>query len=114
ALASLLIDELDENGYLPTPLQEMAQSLPAELNIRVDELQTALRLVQSFDPAGVGATSLSECLILQMADKDGVVQNDVLACARSMARQHLELLGAGRIDRLREALSCSMDELRQA
>src|SRR5690606_29962473 len=66
ALVSLLIDELDENGYLLTGLDEILTFLPAELGVEHDELQAALRLLQSFDPSGVAARSLSECLGLQL------------------------------------------------
>src|SRR5690606_34908960 len=66
ALVSLLIDELDENGYLTTTLPEVLQALPQQLEVVDDDLNTALRLLQSFDPPGVGARSLSECLCLQL------------------------------------------------
>ncbi|MGN6657449.1 MAG: RNA polymerase factor sigma-54, partial [Achromobacter mucicolens] len=55
ALASLLIDELDENGYLGSPLDEILGWLPAEMEPDMDELRAALSLLQSFDPVGIGA-----------------------------------------------------------
>src|SRR5690606_21877260 len=60
ALVSVLIEELDENGYLPTSLDEIMDFLPQALAVDPDELNTALRLLQSFDPPGVGARSLAE------------------------------------------------------
>src|SRR5690606_696240 len=65
-LVELLIDELDDNGYLITPLDELAALLPGELGIERCDWQAALRLLQSFDPPGVGATSISDCLLLQL------------------------------------------------
>src|SRR5690606_21124047 len=69
ALVGLLIDELDDNGYLSTPLDEILAMLPGELDVGRDELTTALRLLQSFDPPGVGAQSLSDCLALQLRSR---------------------------------------------
>src|SRR5690606_10910751 len=58
-LVGLLIDELDDHGYLSTPISEILTILPAELDVDADELKAALCLLQSFDPPGVGAQSLS-------------------------------------------------------
>ncbi|HWL29853.1 MAG TPA: RNA polymerase factor sigma-54 [Burkholderiaceae bacterium] len=118
ALAGLLIDELDDNGYLPTPLEEILECLPAELAVSMDELQTALRLLQSFDPAGVGATSLGDGLCLQLshlaAAPGADIPPDVLACAREIATRHLGLLASGNLNKLRDALSCDQATLRGA
>lgn len=114
ALVALLIDELDDDGYLQTPLDEIAACLPPELDVEPEELSTALRLLQSFDPAGVGARSLGECLILQMDAGGGQGDPQVRACARLLAQRHLDLLAAGNLGRLRDALGCSQDTLRGA
>ncbi len=66
ALGRWLIDQLDEAGYLPLSLAEAA----SELGIAVDELEQALRLVQTLDPTGVGARNLAECLALQAIEAD--------------------------------------------
>ena len=66
ALGRWLIDQLDEAGYLHLPLAEAA----SELGIAADELEHALRLVQTLDPTGVGARSLAECLALQAIEAD--------------------------------------------
>lgn len=118
ALVGLLIDELDENGYLPTPLDEILACLPAELDVSFDELQTALRLLQSFDPAGVGAMSLGDGLCLQLAHLAAApgadMPPDVLACAQEIASRHLPLLASGNLNKLRDALSCDQATLRSA
>ncbi|MEO6958634.1 MAG: RNA polymerase factor sigma-54 [Burkholderiaceae bacterium] len=119
ALVTLLIDELDLDGYLPTPLQEIQASLPTELSVDMDELHVALRLLQSFDPVGVGALSLADCLLLQLkqwgaADRGLACGTDVIKCACDIAEHHLDLLASGNLIRLRQALSCSMDMLRSA
>ena len=118
ALVGLLIDELDDNGYLPTPLEEIAATLPPELDVDLDELSMALRLLQSFDPSGVGARSLSECLVLQLrlfrAGDDGAPSEEVIACARTVAQHHLSVLATGNLNRLREVVGVPMACMRAA
>lgn len=118
ALVTLLIEELDQKGYLPTPLDEIQQYLPSELEVEMDELQAALRLLQSFDPPGVGATSLADCLGLQLKRLQLTSQEpipaDIMACATNIAHHHLDVLASGNLARLREALSCDQSTLRTA
>nr|WP_066124364.1 RNA polymerase factor sigma-54 [Bordetella ansorpii] len=111
ALAALLIDELDENGYLGSPLEEILTWLPEELEVDLDELRAALTLLQSFDPPGVGARDTADCLVLQLRHPDvsrlpEAANPDVLAAARLICAQHLPLLASGNPARLREALRC--------
>ncbi|AEC21604.1 RNA polymerase sigma-54 factor [Pusillimonas sp. T7-7] len=119
ALVSLLIDELDENGYLPTSLDDILTFLPPELVVDPDELYAALRLLQSFDPPGVGARSLAECLCLQLNHLQALADtaalpHDVLALARRIAVDHLALLATGNLNRLRDALACDHELLLSA
>jgi RNA polymerase sigma-54 factor len=65
-IVSALIDALDDDGYLTTPLEEIAEIFPQELEIEPEELSIALKYVQSFDPSGVGARDCAECLALQL------------------------------------------------
>src|SRR5512135_398400 len=65
-IVTALIDALDDDGYLTTSLEEIAEILPEELEIDPAELSIALKYVQSFEPAGVGARSCAECLTLQL------------------------------------------------
>lgn len=113
-LVELLIEELDDNGYLATPLDELAALLPAELDIERDEWQAALRLLQSFDPPGVGAASLAECLLLQIERCAPSIAIEVLDCARTLAQGHLALLATGNLDRLRRLLGCEPEVLQAA
>ena len=66
ALVRFLIDALDDDGYLSTPLAELWETLPPEYEIEIEELDIALRLIQNFDPIGIGARSPQECLALQL------------------------------------------------
>ena len=119
ALVTALVDELDDNGYLGVSLEELAALFPPELEIDADELRSALGLLQSFDPAGVGARNISECLCLQLRvpDLDCLPEArdaEVLALARQISAQHLPLLGARDYAKLRKALGCNDDQLRAA
>ena len=65
--ADTIIGNLDENGYLPIPLEEVA----ATGTHPIEDVQAALEAVQSLDPAGVGARDVRECLLLQIASRNG-------------------------------------------
>lgn len=119
ALVGALIDELDDNGYLPTSLEEIAEMFPPSLDIDLDELRSALGLLQSFDPVGVGARNMAECLRLQLRDPDlqclpEARDEAVLVCARAIVCEHLPLLGARDYAKLRKLLGCNDDLLRSA
>src|SRR5690606_32179728 len=102
------------NGYLTTPLDELATLLPQELDIDRDDWRTALCLLQSFDPPGVGASSVSDCLLLQLGRFESGIRPQVLQCARDMAGGHLALLAAGNLAGLRRKLGCDLEVLREA
>jgi RNA polymerase sigma-54 factor len=116
ALVSLLIDELDADGYLRMSLDEFLAALPAQLEIDPDEVSAALRLLQSFDPPGVGARSIAECLLLQLAALPPALRppEDTLRLAGAIAHQYLELLAARDFARLKRVLRCDDDALRAA
>ena len=66
AIATSLIEQLEETGYLAVPLREIA----LRLGVPLDEVERVLGIVQGFDPAGVAARSLAECLALQAKEAD--------------------------------------------
>ena len=111
-LVAFLIEALDEDGYLTQPLEELTQLMPEELQIELEELQIALKHLQNLDPTGVGARNCSECLELQLLALPESTPSRATALA--IARGHLELLAARDFTRLRKALQCGDDELRQA
>jgi len=65
--ADSIIGNLDENGYLTDTLEEIAKSGPHKL----EDVEAALKAVQSLDPAGVGARDVRECLLLQLESRNG-------------------------------------------
>ncbi len=113
ALVEVLIDALDDNGYLAETLDEILERLPAELELELDELKTALALLQSFDPAGVGARNASECLALQIKRMPGVPMV-TRRMALLIVEQHLAWFAQRDFNKLKKALDCDDEDLREA
>lgn len=119
AIVGLLIDELNEDGLLASPLEEIVDWMSPELGLELDDFRMGLRFLQSLDPPGVGARDLAECLDLQLkfADPDRlpeVKDAEVFALARRLCQQHLAILATGNMGKLREALHCDAELLRRA
>lgn len=108
-LMGVVIESLDDDGYLRTPLEELlalVQQLdpPAELS----EMRTALKLVQSLDPCGVAARDVVECLLLQLCNLE-----DQRECqlAHSIISEHMPRLAQRDVSGLAKTLGCSMAEV---
>jgi RNA polymerase sigma-54 factor len=112
ALVGMLIDALDEDGYLSSTMEEIAALAPAEMEIEPEEWRTALAYLQSFDPVGVGARSPAECLRLQLHARDAATPGRELAL--KVVEHHLPLLAARDYARLKRLLRCDDDALREA
>jgi len=108
---ALLIDALDDDGYLTQSLEEIAALLPAEAEAAPEELSIALRHLQHFEPAGVGARSPGECLALQLRN---MPDEPARQLALDVVEKHLELLAARDYARLKTLTGASDDTLRAA
>jgi RNA polymerase sigma-54 factor len=109
-LVSLLIDSLNDDGYLPQTLEEIGEMLPPELDVDHDDLAIALQHLQHLEPVGVGARNLAECLALQLATMpEDTPQRDA---ALEIVRHHLDVLAARDFARLKRTLKCDDDCLR--
>jgi RNA polymerase sigma-54 factor len=113
ALMELIVDALDDNGYLSEPLEDILERLPPELGIELDELKTVLSLLQSFDPAGVGARSASECLALQIRRLPHIPMV-TRRMALAIVEQHLAWFAQRDFNKLKKALDCDDEDLREA
>jgi RNA polymerase sigma-54 factor len=110
----LLIDALDEDGYLTQPLEEIAAMLPAlpeDAGAVQEELQIALCHLQQFEPAGVGARTPAECLSLQIKN---LPDDAVRKLALEIVGKHLELLASRDYTRLKSLTGAGDDALRAA
>ena len=112
-LVGLLVDALDDDGYLTQPLEEIAALVPAEAEVSIEELAIALHHLQNLEPAGVGARTPGECLALQIRalKEEAGPQVDL---ALTICAQHLELLAARDYVRLKSLTGADDDALRAA
>jgi len=113
ALVELIIDALNDNGYLDEPLDEIHARLPEELEIEPEELSVALKLLQSFEPAGVGARNASECLAIQIR-RFPKVPLVTRRRALDIVENHLVLFAQRDFNKLKKALDCDEEDLREA
>ncbi|MGE0351025.1 RNA polymerase factor sigma-54 [Hydrogenophaga sp.] len=104
ALARAVVESLDDDGYLRTPLHELLDVGLVEPVASLDEMQIALKLVQSLDPAGVGARDVAECLLLQLSQ---IECPRVRELARQVVDDHLDQLAARDVPALARALGQS-------
>mgnify|MGYP003586049286 CR=1 FL=1 len=104
-IGQYLIGCIDDNGYLEISVEEASR----ELGEPVDILENVLAVIQTFDPAGVGARSLSECLAIQ-ADQKGISDGVVL----TIIRHHLDDIAAGRQKQIAEKLKCTPHAVQEA
>ena len=103
--ANSIIGNLEESGYLTTPVEEIAV---AE-GISLEDAQRGLRAVQSLDPTGVAATTLRECLLLQL---DARGSRDSVAW--KIVHDHLKLLESRQLNQLAKVLGRPMDHIQIA
>lgn len=110
-IAVSIIDAINTDGYLEETLEEILDSLDPELGIELDEVEMVLHRVQQFEPLGIGARDLSECLLLQL--KQLPAGTPWLEEAQRVAREHLDLLGSRDYAQLMRRLRIKEDDLRQ-
>jgi RNA polymerase sigma-54 factor len=105
AIGELLIGNIDDHGYLKTTLEELAQTT----SIPPEKIEKVLRVVQTFDPPGVGARSLQECLLRQLerAGEEDSVEYRIV-------KDHMEALGKRRIPEIARGLGLDVDEVQEA
>ena len=112
AIAAMVVESLDDDGYLTQSLEELVELIPAELEVEPEEVSIALRHVQNLDPLGVAARNAAECLALQLAALDPATPHR--ATALRIAREHLPLLAARDFAKLKRLVSATDDQLRGA
>jgi RNA polymerase sigma-54 factor len=111
ALAEMVVDSLDDDGYFKATFDELAALLPKEHDVLPEEFAAALKLVQSLDPPGVAARSLDECLRIQL---DNLPEDTPGRAIALTLTNHLSLLANREWARLQHAASCSERELHVA
>lgn len=112
ALVELLIDALDEDGYLTQPLSEILELLDPGAQVELEDLGIALQHLQHLEPAGVGARSPGECLALQLQSMYNLDGSKALAI--EIALHYLPLLASRDYARLKSATGAGEEALRAA
>jgi len=104
-IGEFLIGNIDDNGYLKTTVEEVAQ----RLQVSADQVEHVLAIIQTFDPTGVGARSLAECLLIQLQSR-GIkdpIYHEILT-------KHLGRLGQQRFGEIARALNVDEERVLEA
>lgn len=110
-IAIALIDGINADGYLEESLDDILASLDPALEVELDEVEMVLHRIQQFEPTGVGARNLSECLHLQLQQLPD--STPMLEQAKRVVRDHLELLGSRDFAQLMRRSRLKEDQLRE-
>ena len=113
-LATYIIGNIDEDGYLRRKLDAIADDMAFSLNIKTDEIELIkiLHIIQDFDPVGVGARNLQECLILQIDNKDQNIPEIQLASV--ILKNHFDEFTRKHYDKIINRLNITEEELKSA
>jgi RNA polymerase sigma-54 factor len=112
AIAHAVVDALNDDGYLLEPLESIAETLSPEIDCAPGELERALAVVQSLDPPGIAARTVSECIALQLRQLDPATPGRDLAAR--LAAEHLDLVAVRDHAALRRTLEVSDEALATA
>lgn len=111
AIAIALIDAINDDGYLAASLEEIRATLSADLQVTPAEIEAVLDLIQTLEPAGIGARDLAECLNLQLEQLEP--DTPWLAEARTLVSEHIQSLAAHDYRQLMKQMDLSREELEQ-
>ncbi len=110
-IAVTLIDCINNQGYLDETLDDVLQAFDPELDIELDEVQAVLHRIQQFEPAGVAARDLRECLLLQLRQLPA--KTLWLSEAKRLCADYLDLLGSHDYSQLLRRMKLKEEQLRQ-
>lgn len=112
AIATAIIDSVDDDGYLSASLDDIQKSLSMpELEIDIPEIEAVLHQVQNFDPIGVGARDLCECLSIQLRQCPD--ETPWRQAAVTLVKDYLDLLGQRDFAQLMRLLKLEKEELQE-
>ena len=109
-IATVIIDSIGEDGYLQESLEELLDAFDPMQHIEMDEIEMVLKRVQQFEPTGVAARDLSECLLLQLNNLPR--QTPWLAEAKKLCTEYLALLGSRDYSQLMRRMRIKEDALK--
>ncbi|MHB9054964.1 MAG: RNA polymerase factor sigma-54 [Paludibacteraceae bacterium] len=111
-LVEYIIGNIDEEGYLRRDAEAMVDDIVFQVGVDTteDEIRQLIKLVQQFDPAGVGATSLQECLQLQLERKE---QTESVKIARRIVRDFFEEFSKKHYDKIIRSMNLKESDLKE-
>lgn len=112
AIAEVIIDALDTNGYLPEAPEALLATLPVEWALTLDEFESVRQRIRQFDPAGVASIDLRECLDAQLAQMDADTPQVLLA--QRIVADELDLLAHNNLTRLGQHLAAEPEAVAEA
>jgi RNA polymerase sigma-54 factor len=112
AIGRAILDAINEDGYLSESFDAIAATLKPEIGVSEGEIEAMLRIVQGFDPIGIAARDLGECVSLQLRALDPATPG--LGTALALAQGHLDKVASRELALLRRELKVSEEELEQA
>ena len=104
-IAEMIIGSINDDGYLTSSMTELADSLP----FTEEHLQDILLVIQDFNPIGIGATDLQDCLLLQL---ERIGKADTIA--GDIVRDYLTILGSHKLQAIAKTLKVSVEEIKEA
>jgi len=107
-----IIGSLDDDGYLRRPILSLIDDLAFSQNVIAEEteVETILKLIQDFEPAGIGARGLQECLLIQLRKKDQ--NNPIINQAIRVVEDYLEEFTKKHYDKIEKQLGVNSEELK--
>ena len=110
-LAEYLIGNIDDDGYLRRKLDNIADDMAFSLGVETHEreLEAALKIIQEFDPSGVGARNLKECLLLQLNQKE---ETKEIKLAKSILNEHFDEFTKKHYDKIIFRMEITEDDLK--
>ncbi|MBD1425387.1 RNA polymerase factor sigma-54 [Sphingobacterium arenae] len=107
-----IIGSLDDDGYLRRPILSLIDDLAFSQNVIAEEaeVETILKLIQDFEPAGIGARGLQECLLIQLRKKDQ--SNPIINQAIKVVEDYLEEFTKKHYDKIEKQLGVNSEELK--
>lgn len=111
-VAEYIIGNIDENGYLDRPLSAISDDLLFQQNLDIpsDRIRKILNVIQSFEPAGIGACDLQECLLLQLRRMN---ESDIVKQAIIVIEKYFEDFSKRHFDKIEKGLNIDEEELKQ-
>lgn len=112
-VASYLLGNLDDDGYLRREIDSIVDDVAFSQNINTskEELLELLKVIQEFDPAGIGARDLQECLLLQLTRKEH--KTEITELAIEVVKNHMEEFSKKHYDKISKKLHLDDDKLKQ-